>query len=233
MTLGCLSKKEKIVLYLFSAQEKSLIRELWEYFDEKYFSPDMPRMENIKLGTGTLVTLKTVLIGITLGIIFASFITIYNKRYLGGFIRKLLKEQCISPSSAKTLEELGYNKKLCLKLALRTEKPLSRWARCVEEDEFIAEMEQKRAEFEEAHKDDDDPPRFHEVKFKRDMKTMHFYIPEEKKYAADVKFDAKGANWVSFILVTVISILICAFLSFILPDIVKMVDNFISIFKTK
>lgn len=221
------------MLYLFSTQEKSLFRELWEYFEETYFSPEIPRMDNIKFGTGTLITLKTVLIGLTLGIIFASFITIYNKKYIGGFIRKLLKEQCLDAESAKTLEELGYSKKLGVKLALRADKPLSRWARCVEEDEFRAEIEKKRAEFEEAHKDDDDPPKFHEVGFKRDMKTMHFYIPEEKKFAADVKFDAKGANWGSFILVAVVAILICAFLSFILPDIVKMIDNFISVFKNE
>ena len=60
---------------------------------------------------------------------------------------------------------------------------------------------------------------------------MRFYIPEEKKYAADVKFEAKGANWLSFILVTVVSVVLCAFLTYILPDIIKMVDNFISIAK--
>ena len=188
-------------------------------------------MDNIKFGTGTLITLKTVLIGLTIGIIFASFITIYNKKYIGDFVRKLLKEQCFDRTSAKTLDELGYSKRLGIKLALRSGKPLSRWARCVEEDEFNAEIEKKRAEFEEAHKDDDNSPKFHTVEFKRNMKTMHFYIPEEKKFAADVKFDAKGANWGSFILVAVVAILICAFLSFILPDIVKMIDNFISIFK--
>ena len=60
---------------------------------------------------------------------------------------------------------------------------------------------------------------------------MHFYIPEEQKYAADVKFDAKGANWKSFILVTVVSVALCAFLSFALPELIKMADNFISTVK--
>lgn len=219
------------MLYLFSSQDKSLFRELWEYFESKYFSPDLPRMDNIKFGTGTLVTLKTMLVGLTIGIIFASFITIYNKKYIGGFVRKLLSEQCLDAKSAKTLAELGYAKKLGVRFALGADRPLSRWARCVEEDEFLAEIEKKRAEFEEAHKDDDDPPKFHEVRFKRDVKTMHFYVPKEKKYAADMKFDSKGANWGSFILVAVVATLICAFLSFILPDIVKMIDNFISIVK--
>lgn len=219
------------MLYLFSTNEKSLFQELWEYFESTYFSPELPYMENISLGTGTLVTLKTVIIGLTIGLIFASFITIYNKRYLGGFIRRLLGEECLGADSAKTLDELGYSKSLGVRMAIRSNGTLVRWVRCVEEDYFNAEMEQKRAEFEEAHKNDQKPPKFKEIEFKRDLKTMHFYIPEEKKYAADIKFDAKGANWRSFILVTVVSILLCAFLSYMLPDIVKMVDNFISVMK--
>ncbi len=219
------------MLYLFSANEKSLLEELWEYFDETYFSPDIPYLENISLGTGTLVTLKTVLVGITLGLIFASFVTIYNKRYIGGFVRKLLREECLDADRAKTLDELGYLNKYGIRYAIRSSGTLTRWIRCVEEDEFYAKQDAEREAFEAAHKDAAKPPRFKEKEFKRDTKTMRFYIPEEKKYAADVKFEAKGANWLSFVLVTVVSIVLCAFLSYILPDIIKMVDNFISIAK--
>ena len=230
--LGCLIKEKKLLYFFSEVQtEKSLFQELYEYFDETYFSPDMPHLENISFGAGTLISLKMILIGITLGLIFASFITIYNKRYIGGFIRKMLKEGCHDASSAKTLEELGYSKKIGIKYALRSGSPLSRWARCIEEDEFIANMKKKREEFEEVHKNEKNAPKFKEVEFKRNVKTMHFYIPEEKKYAADVKFDAKGANWISFVLVAVVSIALCAFLSFVLPDLIKMADNFISTVK--
>ena len=90
-------------------------------------------------------------------------------------------------------------------------------------------MAKKREEYESAHADDHKAPAFKEVSFKRDVNTMHFYIPEEKKYAIDIKYDAKGANWVSFILVAVVAIVVCAFLSFVLPDLIKMVDNFITV----
>ena len=85
---------------------KSLFEELWEYFEETYFSPEIPALDNFDLGTGTLVSLKNILVGLTLGLILASFITIYNKRYIGRFVRKLLSEECISHESAKTLA--GY-----------------------------------------------------------------------------------------------------------------------------
>ena len=228
--LGCLIKEKKLLYFFSEVQtEKSLFQELYEYFDETYFSPDIPHLENISFGAGTLISLKMILIGITLGLIFASFITIYNKRYIGGFIRKMLKEGCHDASSAKTLDELGYSKKIGIKFALRAGSPLSRWARCIEEDEFCANMDRIRREFEDVHKDEKKAPKFKEIEFKRNTKTMHFYIPEEKRIAADIKFDAKGANWVSFILVTIVSIVLCAFLSFVLPDIIKMVDNFITV----
>ena len=76
-------------------------------------------------------------------------------------------------------------------------------------------------------------PKFTEVIFRRDVNTMHFYIPEEKKYAIDIKYDAKGANWVSFILVAVVSIVACAFLCFALPDLIKMIDNVITVVGTQ
>ena len=220
------------MLYLFSTNEKSLIEELWEYFEETYFSPDVPYLENFTIGSGSLVTLKTILIGITLGLILASFMTIYNKRYIGGFVRKLIREECLDSERAKTLDELGYLGKFGVRHAISSSGTLTRWIRCVEEDEFYAKQDAERAEFEEMHKNDAKPPKFREKEFKRDTKTMRFYIPEEKKYAADVKFEAKGANWLSFALVVVVSIILCAFLSYILPDIIKMVDNFISVTKS-
>ncbi len=223
------------MLYFFSETETQteigLFQELWEYFDERYFSPEIPRLDNFSFGTGTLVSLKIILVGFTLGLIFSSFITIYNKRFIGGFIRKLLREKCIGTENAKTLSELGYEKNLLIRFSLRAESPLSRWVRCTEEDEFNTELEEKRTEFEEKHKDEKKPPKFKEISFKRNTKTMHFYIQEEKELAADIKFDGKGANWRSFILVVIVSVLLCAFLSFTLPDIIKMIDNFISVVK--
>ena len=93
---------------LILASQKSLLEELWEYFNDTYFSPDMPYLENISFGTGTLVTLKTILWGITIGVIVAAFLSVYNKRYIGGFVRAMLSEGCVGPMGAKTLDELGY-----------------------------------------------------------------------------------------------------------------------------
>ncbi len=217
------------MLYLFENEQKSLIEELWEYFIDTYFSPEIPNLDNVSFGTGTMISLRMILVGFTFGLIFASFITIYSKRFIGGLVRRVIKGGCLAPESAKTLRELGYEKNPLIRFSLRASSPLSRWIKCVEEDEFYKELSKKRIEFEEKHKNDKKPPKFRETEFKRDARTMHFYIPEDKKYAAEIKFDEKGANWVSFIIVTAVSIILCAFLSTVLPDIIKMIDNFITV----
>ena len=191
----------------------------------------MPYLQNFYISSTTLNTLRLLIIGITLGIIFVSFSTLYNKRYVGDFIRKLLYEECYDASSAKTLYDLGYLKNPGIRGMIKSGGSLSRWVRCVEEDEFLAEQEAQRAAFEETHKDDPNKPKFKETEFKRDVNTMHFYLPEGKKYAAEIKFDATGANFGSVILVTILAVLLCAFIFYMLPDVIKLIDNFITVIK--
>lgn len=217
------------MIYFLAKGDKNLIVELWEYIESTYFSPEMPYLENISFGTGTLVTLRTIIIGLTIGVIAASFLTVYDKRYIGGFIRRMIDEGCVGTDGAKTLDELGFLKHVAVRSAIRSGGNLSLWVRCVEEDEFLLEQDKKRAQFEEAHKDDKKPPRFKAVEFRRDCSTMHFYIPEEKKELAERKFNPKGANLLSVLLVCVIALLLCAGLCFALPELIKMMDNFVSV----
>ena len=92
------------MLNIVLAGKPSLIEELWEYFVDKYFSPELPYMENISFGTGTLLSLRWIIIGIAIGIIFAAACSFYNKRYIGNFIRKLIKTETLDAERAKTLD---------------------------------------------------------------------------------------------------------------------------------
>lgn len=213
------------------AKEKSLFEELWEYFVDKYFTVNLPYLENFSIKMGGLISLQGIIVGITIGLIIASAGVIYNKRYIGSFVRRIISCECFDAKSAKTLYDLGYMKSPGIRGVIKSGGSLSRWVRCAEEDEFLAEVEKKREEFEELHKNDEKKPKFVEPEFKRDLNTMHFYIPEEKKYAAEIKFDDKGTNIGGFILVVILSLVICAFICYFLPDLIKMVDNFISVFK--
>lgn len=214
---------------LVLASGKGLFEEIWESLVDRYFSLDMPYFENFNIRGNTVNMLRMLIIGLSIGIIFTAFSTLFNKRHLGDFVRKLMYEECFDAKSAKTLAELGYLKDPAVRGVIKTGGTLSRWVRCVEEDEFLAEMEIKRAEFNELHKNEKKPPKFKEVEFKRDCNTMHFYLPEDKKYAADVKFDSAGANAVSVMFVIIGAIAFCLFMCYMLPDVLKLIDNFITI----
>ena len=216
---------------LIVAGEISLVQELWNYFVEKYFSVDMPYLENFQVESNALFSLRWVIIGITIGIIIASISTVYNKRHKGDFIRNVLYHQCYDAKSAKTLLELEYAGVPGIMSAIKTGGSLTRWVRCAEEDEFYAELEKQREAFNEQHKFDPHPPKFKEPEFKRDCSTMHFYIPEELKYKAEVKFDKEGASWGVVFIVAIVSIVLCMVLCYILPDVLKYIDNFITIAK--
>lgn len=210
----------------------SAFQELWNYSSEKFFSLEMPYLENFKVESNALFSLRWIIIGITVGIIIAAISTVYNKRYIGDFVRRVLYMQCYDAKSAKTLAELEYSGYPGIRSAIKTGGTLTRWVRCAEEDEFYAELEKQREEFQEAHKDEAKPPKFKEPEFRRDCSTMHFYIPEEMKYKAEVKFDKTGANWIGVILVAIVAIVIGLVLCYILPDVLKYIDNFISILKS-
>ena len=48
-----------------STGEPSLLQELWEYLEGKYFSVDAGRYEHIDLGTGTMFSLQTMVLGLS------------------------------------------------------------------------------------------------------------------------------------------------------------------------
>ena len=227
-------------LYFTLTKEPTLFEELWEYFVQKYFTMELPYLENFTIKSGGLVSLQGIVVGITFGIIIASIGMIYTKRYIGNFIRRILGCQCFDAASAKTLEELGYLKNPGVRNAIKSGGTLSRLVRCVEEDEFLARYNST----EDANDSIEDGDDIHqeskkssidkknssiEPEFKRDLNTMRFYIPEEKKYTAETRFDAKGAGIGTFIIVVVAALLTCALICYFLPDLLKMVDNFISI----
>lgn len=210
-------------------EEESIWRVLWEYISEKYFSVELGTYENFTIETGGLISISGIIVGLTLGMIVAAGMTVYDKKHLGGFVRKLISEECFDRESAQTLYDLGYYRSPGVRGSLKRGTVFARWVRCVEEDEYLEEIEKKRAEFETAHENDAKRPRFKAPEFKRDCNTMHFYLPEDKRIGAEIKFSSRGANWFVFAIVAVIAIALCIVICRMLPDLLQLVDNFIGL----
>lgn len=208
--------------------EPSLLEELWAYFEGKYFSVDTGRYEHISVGSGSLITLQRVVLGIAAGIVVAAIMAWYDKRRLGAFVRRLIKEECLWPDKAKSLSELGFSRNPGVRASLRSRHKLGRIVHCVEKETYEKEVEAARVAYAEAHDGRDEgfamPP------YKINFETDHFYIPDEEHYRADVRFDGEGSGWRALVLVILVAILAAALLCFLLPDMLQLVDNLIGIF---
>jgi hypothetical protein len=199
----------------------------FEKFFDLFFDPEKADFDNLNR-SGGIVTLRTIIIGIMFGFCFGAIAILYEKRVNGSFVKRLLLSDCVGSDKAKTLDELEFKRSFAIRSSLRGGSSLKRWVRCVEEDEFFESVEKKRAEFEAEHPGE----LYIAPKFTRDCDTMRFYIPAELKYKADMKFSTKGANVVSAVLVILVSIILCAALCSVIPDMLTFADNFITIIRS-
>ena len=213
-------------LFLSTSGEPSLIEELWEYLEGKYFSVDTGRYEYISIGSGSLVTLQKVVLGICIGIIVAAAMACYDKNRLGAFVRTIVREQALWPDKAQTLYDLGFARNSAVKASLRSPNKLGKIVRCVEKDAYDAQVAAAREAYVAEHGNDEG---FFMPQYRLDFENDHFYIPDEEHYRAEVRYDNKGSSWRAFLLVLLVAGVCVALLLFLLPDMLQMVDNLIDI----
>ena len=213
-------------LFLSTSGEPSLLEELWAYLEGKYFSVETGGYENIHLGSGSLITLQKVVLGIFIGVIVAAGFVCYDKNRLGAFVRKIVSEECLWPEKAQTLSELGFLRNSGVKMSLRSPNKLGKIVRCVERDAYNAEVEKARAAYVEENGKEEG---FFMPEYRLDFENDHFYIPDEEHYRAEVRYEEKGSGWRAFGLVVIISVVAAALVCFLLPDMIQLVDNMIGI----
>ena len=61
-----------------------------------------------------------------------------------------------------------------------------------------------------------------------DEAEERLYIPEELKYRAELRFDKKGNGVAGLVLTAVLTVALAILLIKLMPDILQLVDNFIS-----
>lgn len=201
------------------------------------FFEDGAVYENLKIGSGSLLSVRLIVIGLFVGIALAGFGSVFNKRVLGDFVRKLLGEECLDGERAKTLEELGFAQNFFIRYSVARGVNLRRVVRCREEEEYLANMERQREEYEAKRAEDPSLPKYHKVFREKPLRVKadshHFYIPEDLKYMADTKFDQKGATWAgAWIMVLIMAIALVAVL-LSLPYILNLLDEFVGGFSSQ
>jgi len=208
--------------------QNSLIHETFAFLEERYFTVHFDAYENFSLGSNAAVTARNIILGLTFGIFLAAIMTSYTRTVLGNFIRKLIKSDTMSPDHAKTLSELGFFRSTAVRRELAHGVILRKIIRCTEEEDDRLKTEQERLSYEERRKDHPNLPRFSPKLFRLDFTTMHFYLPQDLHYRADVRFDRNGSGWLLALVTAVLAIVLAGVLCWFLPDVFRLLDHLIS-----
>lgn len=185
---------------------KQLFEEIVAWFYD-FFNPELEGYVNFDFGGGDMVNIRVIVFGIFIGVFLASLYMVYVKNIVGAFVRKLLAEDCLSPEKAQTLDALGFARNPFVKYALRGSLLAS----------TVVQLKE---------------PITGENGEEQTVPTR-YYIKEEKKYIAEMRFNARGSGIPTVLFVLLISV-ICIFVIFgFLPQILRFVDNTISIFSVK
>ena len=206
-----------------TGEQTTLWDDVWHYIYNTYINPS-EFYENIS--TGTITTVRLIIIGMFIGLALAAYAAVFNKRVLGALVRRILEKECLSPDRAMTLDELGYDT-IFMRWAVKHSTSLRRVVKCVEEENYNAELKQKMAEQEENAKNARSLPKFKETAYKINDLTDTFYIHEDMKYMADIKFEKKGTTLGGAIFMTFILLVAMLLLLGFLPTIMQIINDVI------
>lgn len=220
----------------------SVFYDLLAYFSERYFSVNFHIYQHIPLGPSANQSAQMIIIAVMLGLIFASIVMAIAKSRYGRFVKKLLKEECLSPEKSKTLSELGEFNNSSVRRALSRGNELSKCVYCIRTSEVLNSDEAENscesagASRAEGDTQTEKKPEMSELRsqdrltgaLRPDFTVARFYIPEDLKYRAELRFEQRGSGWLPVLLTVVLSVVGAALVCWVLPDFVQLLDNLIS-----
>ncbi len=215
---------ENITTKIIGLYEKLTNKEMWQSFIDSYFDTGS-YYPNIGIDRRDSVFIAVLIIGLFVAFAISCFFVVYNKRVLGGLVRAIIKAEAFSNESAKTLDELGFSQKSVIWSAVKRSTSLRRVVKCREEEQHYDELEKKQAEYELARKNGEKPQKFKYTKYNIDPTSDRFYIPEDMRYMADIKFESRGSTWAgAWVCAGVIILLMVIFIIF-LPNLLEFLNN--------
>ena len=155
--------------------------------------------ENFTFDSATAATVTSFVIALCLGIIVAALYNYYIHRVPGAAIRALLHAEALSPESAKTAAELGLS-----------HSPLALWE--LTRGNSLARLTRLA----------NDPQ---DEKADRRSPDARFYIPEELKYRAEIRFDKKGNGTFGLVFTCLLAVGVAALILALLPWFLGVIDG--------
>ena len=140
-------------------------------------------------------------VGLCIGVFLSVCCTYYVSHYLGKVVRKLYSRRVFSEKEALTLDELELNQYL-IRRSLYKDTIVSKYVKATEELSSI-----------------------------NDAKTARFYILEETRLIADKRFKESKLGIKIIFITFFICLFACFGLLYILPDVVQLADNVLTMIK--
>jgi hypothetical protein len=146
-------------------------------------------------------TVRTVILAFAVGILLASLAAFYHKNVPGAIVRSILRASATDPENAKTLEELGLSKNFFFRYELRHNVTLKKLIIAVTSVEKTENGEEEYT-------------------------VTRYYIPEEKKFIADTRFEKKGSGPAGLLLGILLIAALTVLLIRLVPVVLSIIDTF-------
>lgn len=163
------------------------------------FSIEAQNYANFTFDAETATLTRNVILAFAIGVILAALAAFYHKSVPGAIVRSLLRAEALSPETAKTAEELSLHKNFFYRYELRRNITLKKLILSVEATETAADGEE--------------------------YTVLRYYIPEEKKYHAETRFEKKGSGPIGLLLTAALTVVAAILLIRAVPVALKIIDN--------
>lgn len=169
-------------------------------------------------GSAMYVIVWGLYIGIMIGVLGA----LITRRYSGRLISALVRAGATEPDKAVRIDDLDVKGKAFIRFMLRPGTALSRILEVSNWDEFPAVQHSALKKF------------WHEkflseeIPEKIPFETAKFYLPEEKRVGAELRFALEEHPIRNFILAAVGLFAVACFAVYAIPELLTMFDNFVT-----
>lgn len=167
-------------------------------------------------------TMLIIIWGLYIGIMAGVLGSIICRVYSGRIVQALIKAGAVDDSTSKTLAELGLSKQYMVRRMLRAESSLRRMVMVTEGTGVKESGTGKASRFWHEKFIRDDIPQ------KLDYTTARFYLPEDKRISAEVRYQKEGHPILSFILAAIGLFIAAYFATVAVPELLQMLDNFLT-----
>ncbi|MBE6617677.1 MAG: hypothetical protein E7627_07055 [Ruminococcaceae bacterium] len=163
--------------------------------------------------------LYIVVIGLCVGLMIGVVVSYFTRINSHRAVKALIFDGCLSPDTAKTVGELNTRKKQQVKRIIKNGRHLDKVIICANIDDFPKESLKGFGKFWKKNILGKEPA------VKLDFDRARFYIPEEKKIHAEVRYSNEGMSPAALVITLIVLAGVAVAALYLIPDLITMAEN--------